>query len=44
MSAEAPESGESQPPTDSPATVQAAKASSDVFVSYASQALPSQLP
>jgi len=37
MSAEAPESGESQPPTDSPAVVQAPKASSDVFVSCASQ-------
>ncbi len=37
MSAEAPESGDGQPRTDSPAPAQAPKASSDVFVSYASQ-------
>src|ERR1700722_897822 len=37
MTAEGPESGKAQPPTDSPPAAQARKASSRVFVSYASQ-------
>ncbi len=37
MSQEAPESGGGQPPTDPPMTVQVPKASTHVFISYASQ-------
>jgi len=37
MTAEGPESGTAQPPTDSPTALQASKASGHVFVSYASQ-------
>ena len=37
MTPEGPESGKAQPPTDSPPSAQARKASSRVFVSYASQ-------
>lgn len=37
MSGQAPESGGGQPSTDPPATVEVAKASTHVFISYASQ-------